>query len=77
MPLQPLPSLFVSETDIVTVPPQLSATLVTKLMSASGISEVHCKSKISDGAIPVGGLVSSIVKVCTQLCVFPSQSVKV
>ena len=76
-PLQPLPPLFVSETVTVTVPLQLSVTSVTKLISATGISDVHCKSKMSDGAIPVGGVVSSIVKVCTQFWALPSQSVKV
>ena len=77
LPLHPVAPLLVSATVTVTAPPQLSASSVTAVISATGTSAIHCNPVISAGAVPVGAVVSSTVIVCTKLVVKPPQSVKV
>ena len=59
VPLQPEASLLVSATVTVTMPEQLSASVVTSRILATGISDLHCKPDMLAGAVPVGGVVSS------------------
>ena len=60
-PLQPEASLLESETITFTVPLQLSVSSIIALISAVGMSAIHCKPVISVGAVAVGAIVSSIV----------------
>ena len=75
--MQPEASLFVSATVTVTSPRQLSTSVVISNILATGSSALHCKPVMFAGALPVGGVVSSTVMVCTNLVSFPPQSAKV